>query len=291
MSPSARVRAPRAPHVLPVGLGYRRALHDELMELDPGLLDFVELAPENYVGLGGHWKRRLDHVKSRWPIITHGFAMSLGGLDPLDARYLEEVAAFVESTGATHHSDHACWSSAHGSHLHELLPMPYTKDSARHLAARVREAQASFGVPLAIENVSSYLRQPEDTLDEPDFLSEVVERAGCGILLDVNNVFVNAHNFHRDPYAQLRRMPAEAAVQIHVAGFHVEDELYIDTHGAPVADGVWPLLEEALRRTGPVPVLLERDNDIPALAELMAELDVIRAIGARVFPHAEVQDG
>jgi uncharacterized protein len=267
-----------------VGLGYRRALHEELMAIDPRRLDFVEIAPENYVGLGGSWRRRLDAVRARWPIITHGLSMSLGGHEPIDRELVEAVAGFLEAVATPWHSDHLCWSSAAGSHLHELLPIPFTRASAKHVASRIKSVAADLPVPYAIENVSAYMRRAEDELDEPEFLTEVLERSGCKILLDVNNIYVNAVNFRRDAHAQLARFPAEAAVQIHVAGFLREaPDLVIDTHAEAVADPVWPLLEDALKRTGPVPVLLERDDNFPPLEELMREIGVIRGIGRRVF--------
>lgn len=271
-------------HGFRVGLGYRRALHDELMELPRHRLDFVEVAPENYYGLGGSWRRRLDQVRSRWPIITHGLALSVGGIDPLDSLLVDGAAEFCAEVGTPHHSDHLCWSSAGGSHLHDLLPMPFTRESAKHTARRIKSVMRAMPVPFAVENVSAYARTSEDQLEEPEFLTEVVERTGCKILLDVNNIYVNAVNFDKDPHQMLARMPAEAAVQIHVAGFFREEaNLLIDTHGEAVADPVWPLLEEALKRTGPVPVLLERDFNFPPLEVLLEEVERIRRIGERVF--------
>lgn len=267
-----------------VGLGYRRALHGELMEIDPARIDFLELAPENYCGLGGRWRRRLEAVRSRWPVITHGLALSLGGSAPLDPELIAALAEFTAGVGTPWHSDHLCWSSVQGSHLHDLLPMPFTRDSARWVAERIRSVAADLPVPLAIENVSAYARRPEDTLSEAEFINEVLERAGCKLLLDVNNLHVNAVNFGLDPYALLAAMPAGEVVQIHVAGHLREDDgLLIDTHGEPIADPLWPLLGEALRRTGPVPVLLERDFNIPPLAVLLEEIARIRVIGAETL--------
>jgi uncharacterized protein (UPF0276 family) len=267
-----------------VGLGYRRALHDEMMAIDPRRIDFVEIAPENYLGLGGRWRRRLDAVKARWPIITHGLSMSLGGRDPIDRTLVEGVAAFVEEVNTPWHSDHLCWSSAGGSHLHELLPLELTRASVDRIAERYRSIESELSIPYAIENVSAYARRSEDELEEPEFVREVVERTGCKLLLDVNNIYVNAVNFGQDAHDLLARFPAEAAVQIHVAGFLREaPDLVIDTHGEAVADPVWPLLEEALKRTGPVSVLLERDFNFPPLEELLREVEIIREIGARVF--------
>ncbi len=267
-----------------MGLGYRRSLHAELMEARGDLIDFVELAPENYLGLGGEWQRRLEAISGRWPVITHGLALSLGGSDPLDTELIDGVAEFVERVDSPWHSDHLCVGSAHGQHTHELLPIEMTRARAIAVAKRVVDVASSLSVPMAVENISAYGRWPSDELEEADFVTEVVERSGCALLLDVNNILVNAINFRRDPLDILSRMPVERAVQIHVAGFEArEPELLIDTHGAPVDDRVWPILEAALRRTGPIPVLLERDNDIPPLVELAAEIDTIRAIGARVF--------
>lgn len=275
-----------------VGLGYRRPLHAELMAAEDGAVDFVELAPENYLGLGGSWRRRLDAVCATWPVITHGLALSLGGPDPLDSALLAGLASFCEAVGTPWHSDHLCFGSAGGHHSHELLPVPRTRENARRVATRVQAAAARLPVPLAIENVSVYGTWPQDELDESDFVSEVVERAGCGLLLDVNNVLVNGINFGLDPFDILARMPLAATVQIHVAGFERrEEDLVIDTHGEEVDDQVWPLLEAALRLTGPVPVLLERDNHIPPLEDLLAEIATIRAIGARVFGPGEASDG
>jgi uncharacterized protein (UPF0276 family) len=257
------------------------------MEAPAGLLDFVELAPENYLGLGGEWRRRLTEISARWPVITHGLALSLGGNDPLDAELIDGVAEFVERVGSPWHSDHLCVGRAHGQHTHELLPIEMTRARAIEVAKRVKDVASSLPVPMAVENISAYGRWPADELQEADFVTEIVERSGCGLLLDVNNILVNAINFRRDPLEILSRMPVERALQIHVAGFEArEPELLIDTHGAPVDDRVWPILEAALRRTGPVPVLLERDNDIPPLGELAGELETIRAIGARVFESA-----
>lgn len=267
-----------------VGLGYRRALHDAMLALDSERLDFVELAPENYHGVGGRWRRRLSEITARWPIITHGLALSVGGEAPLDATLVDAIGELVTEVGAPWHSDHLCWSMDDDRHLHELLPLPFTRSTVRRVVERIKSISADLPVPFVIENVSAYLRHSEDEYEEPEFMTEIVERSGCKILLDVNNVYVNALNFGHDPFALLARMPAEAAVQIHVAGFWTEpDGLLIDTHGESVAEPVWPLLERALERTGPVPVLLERDHNFPEMAALLAEIEKIRAIGARAL--------
>jgi len=274
---------------VPVGIGYRRELHDALLSAQPSIVDFVELAPENFAGVGGAWRRRLEKIRQRWPVITHGLAMSLGSPDPLNREHLETVSSFVEAVGSPHHSDHLCASGAHGVHLHELLPVPMNKESAQAIADKIKQVQNNLGVPFAIENVSAYALLPDNTLSEADFVSEVVSRADCRLLLDVNNIYVNAFNFGLDPLEQLRRFPLDATIQIHIAGFDQEsDDLLIDTHGSAVASGVWPLLEEALQHTGRVPVLLERDQGFPDnFQELLNELDHIRAIAGRVFPSSQ----
>lgn len=269
-----------------VGLGYRRALHAALIEAPPGAVDFVELAPENYVGMGGEGRRRLQAIRARYPVLTHGFALSLGGEAPLDPELLEGLASFTASVETPWHSDHLCWSSTDGAHLHELLPLVMTPATAQHTARRVREAARALPVPLAVENVSAYARHAADTLTEAEFIHRVVHEADCGLLLDVNNVLVNSLNFGGDPRAVLDALPLERVLQIHVAGYTRESPaLVIDTHGAPVDDAVWPLLAHALARTGPVPVLLERDHHFPPLSELLHELDHIRAVGRAVLGH------
>lgn len=286
---------------VPVGLGYRRVLHDALMAAASGSgseatanhhaktplgIDFLEVAPENYLGLGGRRRRQLTEVSNHWPIITHGLAMSLAGSAPLDARFVDAVAGFVRDHASPWHSDHLCASAAHGSHTHELLPAVMSMTNAKRVAGRIRDVQSSLDVPFAIENVSAYGRRADDTMNEADFVAEVIERADCHLLLDVNNVFVNAHNFGFDALEMLTRLPLERTLQIHIAGHTSESpDLLIDTHGAPVAEPVLALLATALERTGPVPILLERDHQIPELSVLSAEVAAIRAIGRAVlFP-------
>lgn len=270
---------------LAVGLGYRRGMHSHYLgEAAAGAIDFVELAPENYSGLGGDWRRRLDAIRARYPVVTHGLALSLGGTAPLDRSLVDAVAAFTSEVGSPHHSDHLCWSSTEGSHLHELLPVPFTRANARRIAGRIQDVASALPVPLAIENVSSYARHAEDELEEADFASEVVALSGCKLLLDVNNVYVNSVNFGFDPHEMLSRYPCSEVVQIHVAGHRREaPDLVIDTHGEAIADPVYQLLGSALERTGPVPVLLERDGNYPPFEELLAEIERLRAVALQVL--------
>ena len=267
-----------------VGLGLRRGMADALFEAPSTAFDFVELAPENFLGFGGKRRRLLERARERWPLLAHGLALSVGGCDTLDAAYLESLGRFLEEIETPHYSDHLCVSSAGGRHSHELLPLPLTRETARHTARRVRDIASAFPVPFAVEHISAYARWPEDELEEPDFIREIVEASGCGLLLDVNNLYVNARNFGLDPEKMLQRMPLEATLQIHVAGHTVRgDGLRIDTHSEAIVAEVYALLRAALPRTGRVPVLIERDDNFPPLGELLAEVAEIRKIGEEVF--------
>jgi len=254
------------------------------MEAPAGAVDFVELAPENYVGSGGQWRRRLDAIRERYPVLTHGLSLSMGGEAPFDPSFLAAVAGFLRDVESPWHSDHLCWSSTEETHFHELLPIPFTRKNLERVVARVKHVQNMMPVRFAIENVSAYARHAEDEMSEAAFVREVVEQSGCALLLDVNNVFVNSQNFGGNAWSTLAELPLESVVQIHIAGFSREaPDLVIDTHGAAIDEGVYGLLTAALARTGPVPVLLERDHDIPAFEVLAAEIERIRAIGREVL--------
>ena len=220
-----------------VGLGLRVPLAEDLLSAPPAELRWLEIAPENFMRRGGRYPSVLRAVEQRWPLVPHGLSMSLGGVDPLDRDYLRTLGAFLHDIRAPWHSDHLCFGGVDGVALHELLPLPFTNAAAKHVAARVREAQDILGVPLAVENVTTYARPPGAEMDEADFVSEVVRSAGCGLLLDVNNVHVNGRNFGFSPRAMLERMPLDRVVQLHVAGHDDSDpELVIDTHAEPVCE-------------------------------------------------------
>lgn len=263
-----------------VGLGLRVAF---AAEVDAGAVDgrvpFWEISPENYVRRGGGREACLGRIGERFPIVGHGLTLSLAGLGPFDADFVAALRGFLDAGRVTApwYSDHLCFTGTDGRALHDLLPVPWTSESARRTAARVRESADRLGRPMLVENISYYLSYGSTPLDEVDFVVEVLERADCGILLDVNNVFVNAQNHGFDPYAWLAKIPVDRIVQLHVAGHEFWDDhardLIIDTHGAPVRVEVEDLLAWVVERTGPVPVLLERDDNIPPLAELLAERD------------------
>ena len=266
-----------------MGLGFRRGLAESLFRAPPGSFDFVELAPENYLGFGGQRRRMLRRVKDQWPVIGHGLALSLGGQDSFDPDYLDALAVFLSDLGTPHYSDHLCIGSAAGRHSHELLPLPLTRSAARHCANRVKDVSSGLGIPFAVEHVSAYGRWAEDELTEAEFVTEIVESSDCGLLLDVNNLYVNACNFGFDPYEMLEKMPLEATLQIHVAGHRLRpDGLRIDSHSEPILADVYALLAEALKRTGPVPILIERDDNFPPLDELLGEVAKVRSIAEEV---------
>ncbi|MBL9106487.1 MAG: DUF692 domain-containing protein [Myxococcales bacterium] len=259
-----------------VGLGLRASF---MAEVDAGAVDgqvpFFEISPENHMRRGGRTPARFGRITERFAILSHGLSMSLGGTDPYDDEYFATLRRFLDGLGGERwHSDHLCFCGTDGRALHDLLPIPFTTAMAVRVAARVREAADRLGRPMLIENISYYAPLGVSAMDEPAFVTEVAERADCGLMLDVNNVFVNSRNHGFDPLDWLRRVPMSRVVQMHVAGheFWDDDEaLIVDTHGAPVRREVDDLLAWVVERTGPVPVVLERDNNIPPLAELLAE--------------------
>ncbi|MCA9688138.1 MAG: DUF692 domain-containing protein [Nannocystaceae bacterium] len=257
-----------------IGLGLRASLLSavEQGEAD-GKVAFLEISPENHMHRAGRYAERFTEVARKFPIITHGLAMSLGGVDPFDASYMTELRGFTDRFGGAWHSDHLCFCGVGGQALHDLLPIPFNEATARRVAARIVEAQDRLGKPMLVENISYYLELGASEFDEPEFITQVLERADCGLLLDVNNIYVNAKNHGVDPEAWLSRVPLARVRQLHVAGHERWDEtMWIDTHGAPVEDRVYALMAKVVEETGPIPVLLERDRNIPPLAELLAEV-------------------
>ncbi|ATB41212.1 hypothetical protein CYFUS_006677 [Cystobacter fuscus] len=262
---------------LGVGIGLRREFYARLPET-PRALDWVEIVPENFLTLGGRPQRALDACRERWPVLPHGVALNVGGPEPLDEAYLAGLQALVERLDAPFFSDHLCYARLGGAYLYDLLPLPFSPEAVEHVAPRVREVQARVGRPFLLENPSYYARMPGGTLAEADFLRHVAEEADCGLLLDVNNVYVNACNHGYEPRAFVDALPLERVGQIHLAGHERRPDVLIDTHGAPVCDEVWSLYRYVLERTGPVPTLIEWDQDIPSLEAVLDEADRARAL-------------
>jgi uncharacterized protein (UPF0276 family) len=265
-----------------VGLGLRQGLAEALFAADLPELKFVEVHPENYLRRGGRFRTLLERARERWPVLTHGLTLGFGAVEPAEPGYVKQLGEFLRRIEAPWHSEHLCFSSVDGVMLHDLLPLPLRQEAADVAVQRIRELQDQLGVPVAVENVSYYAHPGEAHCTEIDFLLDVLARSGAKLLLDVNNVFVNARNHGFDAYAYLDRIPVESVVQIHVAGHSVRDDgLLLDTHGNAVRDEVYQLLEHALRRIGHAPVLLERDQNFPDFAELADEVRKLHAIYER----------
>lgn len=257
------------------GLGLRRALLDDLRGAPAGTFDFLECAPDNWIGVGGRLGDALHDLSSQYPLTCHGLSLSLGGMAPLDDTFLARTRRFLDQHDVVLYSEHLSYCADDG-HLYDLMPIPFTEEAVHHVAARIRQAQDALGRRIAVENVS-YYAAPYQAMAEADFIAAVLEEADCDLLLDVNNVFVNACNNGYDAFEFLARVPAHRVASLHVAGHFDEDDGFkIDTHGAPVKGVVWALLREAYARVGVRPTLLERDFNFPPLAELLAEVGQIR---------------
>ena len=266
-----------------VGIGLRKPHYNALPTISRRL-DWLEFVAENFVGVGGRLRSSFDKCRAQYSMLAHGVSISIGGPDPFDADYIASLKRLLDEAEVPIYTDHLCYASAGGLALHELLPLPFTEEAVRHVAARVRELADRLERPIALENISFYSVMPGSELDEAAFVSAVLEESDAYLLLDVNNVYVNAVNHDRDAGKWLEALPLSRTVQIHVAG-HVKDgERLLDNHGRPVKDEVWALLEHALRKVGPVPVLLEWDSDIPALDRVLDEADRAREVYDAVFP-------
>jgi uncharacterized protein (UPF0276 family) len=255
---------------LGVGLGLRTVHYADIVETQPEV-DWFEILSENYMQTAGRPLDFLDAVAARYPVAMHGVSLSIGSTDPLDRAYLAELRALRDRTRARWVSDHLCWTGVGGKNTHDLLPMPYTEESLRHVADRVAYVQDFLGAPLALENPSTYVEFAGASMPEWEFLARLADAADCALLLDVNNVFVSAFNHGFDPRAYLNAVPFDRVVQLHVAGHTNHGTHIIDSHIGPVIDDVWRLLGDAWRRAGGVSVLLEWDAEIPSFAETHAE--------------------
>ncbi len=246
-------------------------------------VDWVEATSENYLGLGGRPYAVLQKVRRDLPVVLHGVSLSIGATEPLDERYLASLRRLVDRIEPVLVSDHLCWGRHGGRYVHDLWPLPYTEEALAHAVERVGRVQELLGRRIALENVSSYVAYRDSTMAEWEFLAAVAERADCGILLDVNNVHVSAHNHGFDPHAYLAHLPADRVVQIHLAGHEDKGAYLLDSHDAAVPEPVWDLYREAVTRFGHVPTLVEWDDRIPELEVLLAESRKAAAIEAEVL--------
>lgn len=270
-----------SPRLQGAGLGFRRELIPALKAGVPADIDFFEIAPENWIDLGGRHARDLREFTERHVFVCHGLSLSLGGQLPLDEMLLRKIKNFMGAHNIPLYTEHLSYCSDHG-HLYDLMPIPPTADAVKYVAARIRRVQDILEQKIAIENASYYVAAPIGEMDEPTFINAVLDEADCLLHLDINNIYVNSVNFKFDPLDYLRRMPAERIVYMHMAGHYQEaPDLIIDTHGADVIDPVWQLLNSAYTLLGVHPTCLERDFNIPPLAELLSEVKRIAEIQAQ----------
>lgn len=266
------------------GIGLRTEHYADVLASSPDErpCDWFEVISDNFMVPGGNPRRVLRAVRERWPVVLHGVSLSLGSVDPLDARYLDDLAALAAEIEPALISDHLCWGSHGGKYAHDLLPLPFNEEALTHVAERVLRVQDRLKRRILVENVSSYVAFPQSTMAEHEFLAALAERADCGLLLDVNNVFVSAHNHGFDARAFLDGIPKERVAQFHLAGHSQLGDLLLDTHDHPVRDEVWELYRHAVARFGAVPTLIEWDDKVPPLARVVEESRRARAVAAEV---------
>jgi hypothetical protein len=256
------------------GLGLKRALMGPLEDQPPAQLDFLEVAPENWIGVGGRYGRKFREFTEQYPFVSHGLSLSIGSPSPLDFDFLQQVKDFLKQHNVRTYSEHLSYCSDDG-HMYDLMPIPFTEDAVRYVSDRIRQVQDFLEQRIVMENIS-YYAAPGQEMAEIDFINAVLEEADCGLLLDVNNIYVNSVNHKYDAVEFLKQLPADRISYIHIAGHYNEaDDLIVDTHGADVIDPVWDLLDRTYAQFGVIPTLLERDFNIPPLSELLTEVDQI----------------
>ena len=271
-----------------IGIGFRRDFASEFLEGSALKADFVELAPENWMNIGGYWKKILDRLAANYSITTHGLSLSIGSPDELDFDFLQQIKKFLNQYQVKIYSEHLSYSKCDNAHLYDLLPIPFREDAIKHIVARIQKVQDFLGRQIAIENVSYYTPVAAE-MDEATFISSIVEEADCKLLLDVNNVYVNAFNHRYDAKEFINQLPLERVAYIHIAGHtKVADDLIIDTHGEDIIDPVYDLFDWTIARMSPVPVLLERDFNIPELEALQTEMLNLRKIAAKNWERSYV---
>ncbi|MCE0722963.1 MULTISPECIES: DUF692 domain-containing protein [Legionella] len=264
------------------GLGLRPDYYEEILEQKPNL-DWLEILTENYMVPGGKPLYYLDQIRAHYPVVMHGVSLSLGSTDALDRDYLNQLNALVARVEPVWVSDHLCWTGVNGINAHDLLPVPYTRETVNHIASRIQQVQDFLGRPILIENVSSYLTYKQSEMTEWEFIQEIVKQADCYILLDINNIYVSSVNHQFNPIDYIMAMPAERVAQIHLAGHSNHGNYIIDTHDAPVIQPVWDLYAAALQRLGPISSMIERDDNMPPFSELLAEINRARRIAESIL--------
>jgi hypothetical protein len=256
------------------GLGLRRALLGPLADLTPESVNFLEIAPENWIGVGGRYGKKFRALAEQYPITLHGLCLNIGGFTPLDTDFLTKLKQFMGEHNISFYSDHLTYCGDAGQ-LYDLMPIPFTEEAVYHVAGRIKQVQDTLEQRIAIEN-ASYYAAPMQQMTESEFINAVISEADCDLLLDVNNIYVNSINHHYDPIDFLNKLPGERATYVHIAGhFNEAEDLKVDTHGADIIDPVWGLLQATYKRFGILPTLLERDFNIPPLPELLLEVEKI----------------
>lgn len=263
------------------GLGLRVEHYQSILDTRPSV-DWFEILSENYLVPGGKPLYYLDRIRADYPLAMHGVSLSIGSSDPLNRDYLKQLKHLADRVEPAWLSDHLCWTGLDGTNLHDLMPLPYTEETIEHVAARVRQVQDILGRRILLENVSSYVTYTQSEMSEWEFVRAILERADCLMLLDVNNIYVSSYNHGFDARAYLDAIPVERVQQFHLAGHTNHGNYIVDTHDHPVIDPVWDLYAHAVRRFGPVSTMIERDDNIPPLEELLAELQQARTIAAMV---------
>ena len=267
-------QADRSAAISGAGLGLRRVMASQFSEATPNEVNFLEVAPENWIGLGGRFAKQLRAITERTPLVAHGLSLSIGGPAPLDETLVHEIKKFMALHQISIYSEHLSYCSD-GGQLYDLLPMPFTEEAVMHTATRVKRVQDILEQRITLENASYYL-SPQQSLSEAEFITAVIDEADCNMLLDINNVYVNSTNHGYDAMTFIRQMPAEKIIYFHIAGHYLEhDGIIVDTHGADVIDPVWALLDQTYTEIGLKPTLLERDFNIPAMDTLLREVKQI----------------
>ncbi len=262
------------------GLGLRTEHYNAILESKPNI-DWFEALSENYMIPGGKPLHYLDRIRENYPVVIHGVSLSIGSTTPFDADYLRDLRKLADRIQPAWISDHLCWTGVHGQNIHDLLPLPYTEETAKHVAERVGIVQNYLGRRILLENVSSYASYVDSTMTEWEFITEIAEKADCLLLLDVNNIYVSSYNHQFDAKAFIDGVPKNRVQQIHLAGHQNNGDYIIDTHDAPVIDPVWDLYEYAISRFGAVSTMIERDDHIPELEVLVEELQIARDIAVK----------
>ncbi len=261
------------------GLGLRTDHYEDLLA-SAAPVDWLEIISENYMVPGGRPLAFLDRFRARYPLVMHGVSLSIGSADPLNETYLHELKKLADRVQPVWFSDHLCWTGVGGNNMHDLLPLPYTEEALAHVVTRIARVQDFVGRRFLLENVSSYVTYKSSELTEWEFIAEVAQRADCGILLDINNIYVSAFNHGFEAREYIDHIPAQRVYQFHLAGHTNHGRYIVDTHDEPIIDPVWDLFRYAWRRLGPVSTMIERDDSIPPVTELLAELDQARRLAA-----------